>query len=1150
MLYAEVRKDGKLVSRRMLDQTEAESGYVIRMGEDAETALGIGDSAVIGEYEITVCEEAEPDSGAAVPTVSGTVPADSASERADGFPSVEGYEITDRLGKGGMGVVWQATQLGTNRKVALKLLSAGSFASPKARTRFEREVELAARLEHPNIARVYDSGVHHGVYYYAMELTEGLRLDQHVEDNDLSQRQILELMGVVCRAVQHAHQRGVIHRDLKPSNILVTPDGQPHVLDFGLARTILKEDRGQTISIEGEVTGTLAYMAPEQAAGRQEQMDTRTDVYALGVILFRLLTGQHPHDLAGPQYAVMRRIVEDQPRRPRDTGERVDRELEAVLMKALGHEPEDRYASAGELARDVENYLTGEPLTARRQTALYFLFTLVRKYRVPVAIVSVVLAALIGMAVFAYLGVTFAEKEAARQRDLARDQARKAEDALATAEWENYINVIGLAQARIRDSNFGPARAHLMRAPREHRAWEWGQLVWLCHRDLLTMTGHSAAVHGAAFSPDGRRVVIAGQDAAVKIWDVRTGREMRTLRRGSGPVSSVAFSPDGQRFVTGSSDTTATVWNAQTGDVLRILSVDDAKLSPGPVTCVAFSPDGRRIVTGGGNKMATVWDAEAGEVVLFLSWASVLQPGHSGAVTAVSFSPDNQHVLTGSVDGTAMIRRVDGVGRLVDHVLKGHTGGVWGAAFSPIADPSRVATSGEDGTARIWDSKTGKELLTLRGHTRHVCSVVFSPDARRVATGSRDNTAKVWDAQTGKELLTFRGHSDNVSCVVFSPDGGRVLTASWDGTAKIWDAYTGKERTALKGLAARVRALAFSPDASRVVTRSKDTTRDVLGLLNLPSAPPAAPGTQARPASRPTTDHPDMTAKLWDAHAGKELLTLESGSRIWCAAFSHDGKRLAIGNEGGTTEIRDVRTGETVGALEKHSLTVRSVAFDPSGMRVVTGSDDETAKIWDLKTGSQLAWLKGHSRRVEAVAFSGDGRRVATGSLDKTAKLWDVSSGGELLTLRGHSDCVSSFAFSADQQRAITGSWDKTAKVWDASTGRELLTLDGHSRPVVSVAFSPGGRRVVTGSDDRTAKVWDARTGRELLTLEGHAEGVSRVAFSPDGRRLMTSGADGVTKTWDALDWTRSIGELEKAKLRRYRERFAGRGASTKPAAK
>ena len=1145
MPYAEVKKDGKLVSRHVLDETEVESGYVIRMGEEAETALAVGDSAVIGDYEITVWAGDEPDSSVPVPPASDVMPGDSVSETGEDFPSVEGYEITDRLGKGGMGVVWQARQLGTNRQVALKLLSAGSFASSRARMRFEREVELAARLEHPHIARVYDSGVHHGVYYYAMELTEGPRLDQYVKDSDLSRRQVLELMGLVCRAVQHAHQRGVIHRDLKPSNIIVTADGQPHVLDFGLARTILKEDSGHTISIEGEIAGTLAYMAPEQAAGRQEQMDTRTDVYALGVILFRLLTGQHPHDLIGPQYEVMRRIVEDQPRRPRDIGERIDRDLEAVLMKALAHGPEDRYASAGELARDVENYLTGEPLTARRQTALYFLFTLIRKYRLPVGIVSVVLAALIGMGVYSYLQVTFAEKETARQRDLARGQARKAEGALQTAEWENYINVIGLAQARIRANNFGPAWVHLMRAPKQHRAWEWGKLAWLCRRDLVTLMGHSGAIHSVAFSPDGRRVATAGEDGTAVVWDVRTSEKICVLRGHDGPVLSVAFSPDprSDRVVTGSSDRTAMVWDASTGDEIQTIEGHGQT-----VRCATFSPDGREVVTSGGGGAARVWDTKTGRELpgILLDSSALQQQGHFDAIRCVDVSQDGQHVVTGGTDATttALMQNAEMEDSLIGHALKGRPDSILGVMGRLVVPPS------EDRIARIFHAETRELRHRLVGHSDNVCSVAFSPNGRHVATGSWDNTARIWDARTGKELRVLCGHSNRISCAAFCPDGRRVITGSWDSTAKIWDVESNVESTQPARYADLPEALAFSPDGSRVVLGGERKISGTSGLLDLPlPSARVAPGAKSRPTSRPGTDSPGAIVGIWNVRSGTIRRFKGHTGRVWCAALSPDGKRLATGSEDRTARVWDTRTGKALLTLGEHAGAVWRVAFCPQGSRLVTGSKDRTAKIWDVKTGRRLVSLKGHAGRVEAVAFFPDGGRVATGSY-RAVKIWDVPSGKELLTLPGHAGGVSSFAFSPDQQRVVTGSWDRTAKVWDARTGKHQLTLEGHTREVRSVAFSPDGRRIATGSYDRTARVWDARTGRELLTIEGHAEKVVRAAFSPDGRRLLTSSADGVTKIWDALDWTRSIGELDQEKLRRYRERFGGHGASTKAVAK
>jgi len=334
-------------------------------------------------------------------------------------PEVEGYRILGPLGQGGMGTVWRAVQQSTRREVALKILGWGVLGSQKNRRRFEREVELASRLEHPHIARVYDSGLYEGLYYYAMELIEGLPLDEFAEKHGLDQRQTLELVRKVCRAVQYAHQRGVIHRDLKPSNILVTEDGQPHVLDFGLAKGNLEGEATLTISVGGDVLGTPAYMSPEQAAGKVDRVDTRSDVYSLGVILYRLLTGEPPHDLTGDRREVLRRIAEEEPRRPREVAKDLDRELEALLLKALAHDPDGRYASAGDLADDIDRYLAGEPLSAKAPTMGYFLYKRLRKHRVRVAVAAGVLAALTGMAVLAYVRI-------AQARDEARQEAAKA----------------------------------------------------------------------------------------------------------------------------------------------------------------------------------------------------------------------------------------------------------------------------------------------------------------------------------------------------------------------------------------------------------------------------------------------------------------------------------------------------------------------------------------------------------------------------------------------------------------------------------------------------------------------------------------------------------------------------------------------------
>jgi hypothetical protein len=352
---------------------------------------------------------------AALPDLS-SVPLDSGvvapigDEGTSGPPKIEGYEILDKLGQGGMGTVWHAIQLGTRRKVALKLMSATTFANERARARFDREVELTARLDHPNIAAVYDSGLDRGVYFYAMERVDGTPLDVYVESHKMSRRDILELMRMIGAAVFHAHQRGVIHRDLKPGNILIDADGHPHIVDFGLAKTVLHEQGELAISIETDVAGTPAYMAPEQAAGHVDKLDTRTDVYSLGVLLYRLLLGVHPHDLSGTQLEILRRISDTDVKRPRLVDPSIDRDLEAILLKALSHNPDDRYGSAGSFTHDINNYLNGNPLLARPATFSYVLRKQLIKHLPEVCIAAVVLVVLVAMGVYAYVRVT-AERE-------------------------------------------------------------------------------------------------------------------------------------------------------------------------------------------------------------------------------------------------------------------------------------------------------------------------------------------------------------------------------------------------------------------------------------------------------------------------------------------------------------------------------------------------------------------------------------------------------------------------------------------------------------------------------------------------------------------------------------------------------------------
>ncbi len=419
MAYLEVRKGKRLISRRTVDEDRAMKGLRVRLGSEGQTRIRLGESKTIGSYRVDLVTDETP------PSATTTSPAPPASAETRGLselqfsgaprsgrtpasqavPEIDGYVVLDELGHGGMGIVWRAVQLSTKRHVALKLLGIRSFASKRARARFGREVALAARLTHPNIARIYDSGLRSGIYYYAMELVEGLHLDRYAWEMGLDHDRILALMKKVCEAMAFAHSKGVVHRDLKPSNILVTGDGEPHILDFGLAKASEKARVDLTISIEGEVAGTPGYMSPEQAAGDMEAIDERSDVYSLGVILYQLLTGKMPHDMSGSPYQVMKRKVEEDVIPPRRAAATIGRDLECLLLKALARDPRERYRSAADFAEDIGHYLASEPLSAKKGDSFYLLRKCLRKHRryAVTVVVALIATAVAGVALDYFL---------------------------------------------------------------------------------------------------------------------------------------------------------------------------------------------------------------------------------------------------------------------------------------------------------------------------------------------------------------------------------------------------------------------------------------------------------------------------------------------------------------------------------------------------------------------------------------------------------------------------------------------------------------------------------------------------------------------------------------------------------------------------
>jgi WD40 repeat protein/transcriptional regulator with XRE-family HTH domain len=503
--------------------------------------------------------------------------------------------------------------------------------------------------------------------------------------------------------------------------------------------------------------------------------------------------------------------------------------------------------------------------------------------------------------------------------------------------------------------------------------------------------------------------------------------------------------------------------------------------------------------------------------------------GHDDAVWSAVFSPDGSRIATASSDGTAKIWDAATGKELLS--LKASTGSLWRAAFSP--NGKLLATAGEDNTAHIWDARSGEEMLALAGHDDQVYQVEFSPDGSRLATASIDGTAKVWDALTGEPLLTLIDDDGGVpQWIAFSPDGSQIAVANSkediEGWAAIWDARTGAELLTFPHQNANLRSVTFSPDGASLLTTGDDRTGKIWDakdgdlLMTLYGHTDGVTNAAYSPDStRIVTVGADRQVIVRDSGTGQELFSLPGHtSGIWGVAFSPDGYRLVTASRDGTARVWNISPSRELLTLVNGPAITSQVgaklAYSPDGSRLAVAYSDPTAKVWDMQTGKLLLILTGHTDGVNSIAYNSDRSRIATAAKDGTARVWDALSGEELLTLSGHDHWILGIAFSPDGSRLATSSFDGTTIIWDAGTGEQLLKLSGHDGFVVGVAFSPDGSRLATSSFDGTAIVWDAGTGDKLVTLTGHIDAVREIAFSPDGARLATASFDGSVKVWDA----------------------------------
>jgi WD40 repeat protein len=1024
-----------------------------------------------------------PDGGPAVPATP--------AER----PAIPGYEILGVLGHGGMGVVYKARHMRLNRLVALKMIRNGGQANAEDLLRFLGEVETAARLRHPHIVPIYEVARHDGRPYFTMEFVEGGNLAQKIKGTPQPARPAAELLEALARAVHFAHGHKIVHRDLKPDNVLLTADGMPKITDFGLAKRL---ELGTGLTQTGAMLGTPPYMAPEQAGGKPAAIGPATDVYALGAILYELLTGRPPFVGETP-WDTLQHVRAEEPVPPRRLQPKVPRDLETICLKCLQKEPHKRYPSAAELAEDLQRVLSNQPIRARRTGVPERAWRWCRRNPAVASLVGSVALLLVLIAV----GSSVAALLLAEQRDRARDGQRRAEDAEGktrqaqeegTKLWESY-----LAQARAtRYGNQAGQRFKsleaLAKVAQQRPSLELRNeaIAFMTLADLQRVGEHSYKAekqwYGANVEPGLKHYSYGDEQGTIVIRRAGDNKEVDRFPGSGMPAYGQRFSPDGKflaaKYNLPGAEKHSRVWVWERGrrePLFKIpFDVGDA---------FDFSADSRQLAVGSQDGKVHVYDLPGGKeakppIPVPVPRVPMFHP--PGRTLAV-YSGESREVQILDLDAGKVIRHVP--------CPKPANGLAWHPEGKRLA-AACGAYPDEQFPIYVWDTATWGEPLVLRGHGAEVRSVAFSHGGDLLASVAWDGSARLWDPWTGRHLIT--AGPDGGDAVQFRQDDRALGTAGGKGFV-FWEVNPGRECRALHGHTGHKGpwGVDFSSDGRLLVSAGNEGVR----LWDTAAAWEVAflPLEKAHTA----LVHPN----------GTRLITCGgSGLHVW--PIGRDPNRAA-----GRLQV-----GPSQSPLKLDPSDRNRACLAPDGCTLaVTDHARGQVVVLDLKTLDAEPLPGGHPN-VAYVAISPDSRWVATSTyMGKGVRVWNLRNRALVKELAIEDK---SLAFSPDGKWLVTSTWDEyhfwSTESWEA--GPTIPSGGGLDNPL---AFTRDGTLLAITTNMRSVRLVDPQTRHEIATLTApDPQPISWLCFSPDGSQLAAATAAHVIHLWDLRRIRQQLAEM------------------------